>query len=306
LEELSGISQIWKGLKMKHLHGNDGQSSSGEIRVVFDGGKRISLADMILILANDAPEILTHLMAAAHVLRLPDDAKTRTDLTEGVDDIVARVESLCDRLQLEVGKARLRAFRSQLKHGCSKAVVAAEFDGLWHNIIEELGGRWLAFVPSDKHKFVLQHKQVFYAACCLSAYSAIKRDMESAGDCLLADLNTAAVFHLMRVAEFGLRRMARDLRVKMPKKNPIEYSTWAQVLERIDGKLELWRGKSVAKEKRRQFYSGLALPIKAFMHLWRNPVSHFRGDYDEQQAQSAYIHVSDFIQRLMEKSAGLD
>jgi hypothetical protein len=159
------------------------------------------------------------------------------------------------------------------------------------------------FIPADKHQFVLEHKQAFYGACCLSAFSPAKNDINSAGDCLLADLNTAAVFHLMRVAEFGLRRIAKDLRVKLPKNKPITYATWGDVLRELDVKLEALRGKSDAKEKRRTFYSGLVLPVKAFQHLWRNPVSHFRGEYDEKQAQSAYIHVGAFIQRLVEKTA---
>jgi hypothetical protein len=159
----------------------------------------------------------------------------------------------------------------------------------------------LVFIPPETERFLVEYKGTFYEPCNMKAFSPVIADIASAGDCLMAGLNTAAVFHLMRVAEFGLRRIAKDLNVKLPKKKPIEYATWAEALRAIDVKLKTLSGKSAVKEKKRQFYSGLALAIDAFQHLWRNPVSHFRGQYDEQQAQSAYIHVGAFTQKLAER-----
>jgi len=42
-------------------------------------------------------------------------------------------------------------------------------------------------------------------------------DINEAGSCLAAGRYTASVFHLMRVAEYGLRTLAKPLKVKSPK-----------------------------------------------------------------------------------------
>jgi len=47
------------------------------------------------------------------------------------------------------------------------------------------------------------------------------------------EANTAAVFHLMRVAEHGLRTLAYDRRIKVPK-GPIELATWDDVIKQLE------------------------------------------------------------------------
>jgi hypothetical protein len=61
------------------------------------------------------------------------------------------------------------------------------------------------------------------------------KDAEEAGKCLAFDRNTAAVFHLMRVMEVGLRELAKSLNDSSldPRANP----SWEKILERCDREL---------------------------------------------------------------------
>jgi hypothetical protein len=58
-------------------------------------------------------------------------------------------------------------------------------------------------------------------------------DIREAGNCLAAECATAAVFHLMRAAEHGLRALAFDRNITVAK-GPIELATWDQIIKRLE------------------------------------------------------------------------
>jgi len=133
------------------------------------------------------------------------------------------------------------------------------------------------------------------------AFPPVQPEIKDAGNCLAAGLPTAAVYHLMRVAEIGLRKLAKQLNVKLG--YAIEFATWGNVIGAIDRKLEILRKqrKTKSREAKLQHYSALLLDIKAFQYLWRNPGAHAGPRYDEHQAQSAFNHVRAFMQQLVER-----
>jgi hypothetical protein len=45
--------------------------------------------------------------------------------------------------------------------------------------------------------------------------------------------NTAAVFHLMRIAEYGLRALGHERQVKFPNK-PLEWAEWQKIIGEIE------------------------------------------------------------------------
>ena len=60
-----------------------------------------------------------------------------------------------------------------------------------------------------------------------------EKDTRDAVETYAFGLNTASVFHCMRVSEFGLRWIAQKLRVKITDKGkvvPIEFGTWEKVI----------------------------------------------------------------------------
>jgi hypothetical protein len=63
-----------------------------------------------------------------------------------------------------------------------------------------------------------------------TAFNSAAPDMIEAGNCLAAECNTAAVFHLMRVAEIGLRALANDRNAPF-KNKPIDQQEWGTILQ---------------------------------------------------------------------------
>lgn len=140
-------------------------------------------------------------------------------------------------------------------------------------------------------------------------------DIKAAGNCLACECNTAAVFHLMRAAEWGLRALCSHLGIiktvktkKSGKKKyvPIEYTQWERMLEdaqtRIDKKIEkLAAGKR--KQELQEFYYPLLSDLNGFKDAWRNHVMHTRASYSPQDAIAIFDHVKRFMSSL---AAGLE
>jgi hypothetical protein len=143
------------------------------------------------------------------------------------------------------------------------------------------------------------------------AFPSAKPDIREAGNCLAADCNTAAVFHMMRVVEWGLRTLCvhlgfRKLRQKYRKSGtvsyvPIEYSEWEKILnqlqDRVDAKiLKVKRG--TLKQEYQEFYYPALQDIRGIRDAWRNHVMHTRQEYGSKDADAILEHVKRLMNTL--------
>lgn len=138
----------------------------------------------------------------------------------------------------------------------------------------------------------------------LTAFPDAMPDIFCATDCYALGHNTASVFHSMRVAEIGLRALAKERRISLPKNKPIEWATWQEILKRLDDEIQkigqTWpAGKR--KDAALEFYSGARADLNGFKDEFRNLVMHVRAQYDEFQAARALTRVHEFMARLAEK-----
>jgi len=131
-------------------------------------------------------------------------------------------------------------------------------------------------------------------------------DIDEAEYCFALSRPTATVFHLMRIAEIGLRVLAWDRRVILRGKAgkvlrmPIDLVTWDKILvglEKAETAIEDFR-KTPAREAQLAFYHGAMIEVRAFKNLYRNRVMHTRDSYKMHQAESAMNHVRDFMTTL--------
>lgn len=128
------------------------------------------------------------------------------------------------------------------------------------------------------------------------------REALCAGNCYAASQYTACVFHCMRVAEYGLRKLASNtmLRVKLTDKGkpmPIEYATWNKVITAIRNKIGKIRNRpdGPKKEKDLQFFSSAADHCEYMKDIWRNEISHTRRWYKKEEALSVINRVKEFV-----------
>lgn len=175
-----------------------------------------------------------------------------------------------------------------------------EFECLVNEIAREMRSNTFVFIPSANARYLEKHS--LFGPEVKSAFPSARPEIKAAGNCIAADLNTAAVFHLMRVAEIGLRALARHLRVTIPRL-PLEYAEWGQIIQRINDKIALRIPKSRGRRKSEalQYYHGLLGELDAFKDVWRNNVMHTRESYDQDLAVKVYGHVNEFMNRLAAK-----
>ena len=146
------------------------------------------------------------------------------------------------------------------------------------------------------------------------AFPSAISDIKDAGNCLAAECNTAAVFHLMRTVEWGLRALCVNLGFKRCKSKirrsgrvtyaPIEYAEWEKILDEAQSKVDdkisrLRRGHK--KQENQEFYYSALQDIKAIRDAWRNHVMHTRAEYGHEDADAILGHVRRVMSALAKR-----
>jgi hypothetical protein len=283
--------------------------SKADIVMVFKGRKLVSLWDMTVILAGGIMDALLHLDGEInyHLLASADSVVFTPNQKQRLVMALKVLEAHCQKQQLEKTLTRIAELIRELEyvpeapwtdfdkeHFEPKSdLIFKGCDAVKLLLFKELEGRKLAFIPADKHRFL---EPDLFGEVVGAAFPSAHPEIKDAGNCLAADLPNAAIFHLMRVAELGLRGLARRLRVSLP--FHIEYATWGEVVRAINGRLDTLKNKTAAQDRKAKFYGGLVLDIRVFSYLWRNPIMHTREWYVDHDAEKAFDSVRDFMQQL--------
>ncbi len=101
---------------------------------------------------------------------------------------------------------------NNIKRSTAQNIQDALFE-LRRAITEELHRRKFTMIENSKAGF-LEQKNLF-GKSVWKAFPSARDEIQAAGNCLALDLNTAAVFHLMRAAELGMRALAVHLKVRL-------------------------------------------------------------------------------------------
>jgi hypothetical protein len=188
---------------------------------------------------------------------------------------------------------------------CPFQVVQSECYAIRQSLFQELRKQKFAFIPPENAGFFEQEK--LFGNAVFEKFPPARVEIKNAGNCLAADLHTAAVFHLMRVAEIGMRALAVHLKVVVhqnKKRVKIEQANWQAIIEAIKDKTQKMRDALSAKNKKTahlNFYEVLADELYVFKEIWRNNTMHTRNEYNRDEAMGVYGRVRDFMQRLSTK-----
>jgi hypothetical protein len=155
-----------------------------------------------------------------------------------------------------------------------------------------------AYIPNGKTQFFEQPE--LFGEAVNKSFPSAKNDIKSAGNCRVAELHSAAMYHLMCVVNIGLIALAGHLRVRI-KKTPLKYADWQPMLDKLEKKMKQKTvrppGDKKSQAEARKFYNGLLAEFKYFKDL-RNDVMHARSNYKEPDVENGYIRVRDFMKRM--------
>ncbi len=186
-------------------------------------------------------------------------------------------------------------------------------------IYNEMEARKFVYIPESQHAYFENNR--LFGESVYENFKSARDDIENAGNCLAADLPTAAVFHLMRVAEFGMRALAKHLKVKITKQKreqkcphckrvisdagkpvttPVEYAMWDEVLKELKKKIVSLENakKGPCRTENFRFYHGLLDDLQKFKNVDRNEIMHSRRSYGADEADVVFNSVKKFMVSL--------
>lgn len=191
-----------------------------------------------------------------------------------------------------------RAAQSEIAHVVN--AVCGEFDD-----------RVFYQLSPDRAKYFDQEKLLGDAVDV--AFPSARYDIREAGNCMATERNTAAVFHLMRAVEWGLRALCGHLgmrQAKRPKKAgqksyvPLAWAEWEALLNqlspRVDARInKLKRGSQ--KQAEQEFYYPVLQDIRGIRDAWRNHVMHTRREYKPGEATVVFENVERIMTTLAKR-----
>lgn len=165
-------------------------------------------------------------------------------------------------------------------------------------LVAALAERRFLYVEEEYTQYVDQH--ALFGESVAAAFPSAASDIKQAGNCLAAECPTAAVFHLMRAAEYALRALAADRQISLPKNRILDLATWEDMLRQLEIAEQAIQGypQTHARERQYEFYHGAMMEFKRFKNVFRNSVMHTREEYDRDEARSAVAHVRAFMNIL--------
>jgi len=230
-------------------------------------------------------------------------------------DVCEQAAGYCNTVGFRHSSLKAVALMGRLKHNAwnfNASAVEAEFRSLEDDISLDLCEHRFVRVEQKLVRY-FDAKELFGAGVA-RAFPSAAQDVSEAGSCLAIGTNAAAVFHLMHVVEWGMRSLARNLKLlrvvvdrKKGKTTPVEYAQWEHILNQLHGKVEekvqaITRGPR--KQKAQEFYYSALKEIEGFKEAWRNHIMHTRQSYSSEDALAVLSHVERFMKSLAEFGIG--
>jgi hypothetical protein len=165
-------------------------------------------------------------------------------------------------------------------------------------LFNELHGRLkdetkaIVFLSIDPAKNRLYLETNLFGETVAERLPAAIGDIEEAGKCLALDRGTACVFHLMRVMEVGLRRLANDL--------GISYApSWESYINQINDRIATkHKRKGITWKRDEHYFKEIAGDLLTVKVAWRNPTMHIVRTYTPDEAEQIFAAVRTLMQRI--------
>jgi hypothetical protein len=170
--------------------------------------------------------------------------------------------------------------------------IAYYAEAIYQTLTAELGSLKLRAIPREKSKYC-DLKWLADTALC-SKFPEAWNELQAGGRCFAYGENTACIFHLMRVTDYCLRKVAGSLEVAYDARN------WQGISQAITKKMEEKYGTKTEDWKRQEpFYAEILTDILAIGRGHRNPALHeVEKKYDEREAIYMIAVIDGFAQHV--------
>jgi hypothetical protein len=235
---------------------------------------------------------------------LKSDCKSRVtdDQKRKACNYLRAIKAACSKLEMHHSLSVVEQIQNELMQNDwfpFHHTLETQCTSLWNMMQRDVAHLKFAFIHPDNVKYF--EKPLLFGGEVEAAFPSAASEIMDAGNCLAADLHTAAVFHLMRTTEHGLRSLAKHLKVRL--KHPVEFLEWGEIISAIESKLSTVRQMSRGKKKMAEleFFGVILSECNTLKDVWRNPAMHARTRFDEDEALGVFDRVKSLMQKLSER-----
>jgi hypothetical protein len=225
--------------------------------------------------------------------------------------VITEARDFCELVGFEKPSRKISQSLFQLKDRSlvSNVSLSVEIRNIVESIISETADRRFLMINPDRVNYVDEPKLL--GDRVPGGFPSAVPDIVQAGNCLAAECPTAAVFHLMRSVEWGLRALAtelgiRRLRCRNKKTGKVKYmalpwAEWEVIINTIKSRIAeriTKASRGPKKQQYQEFYNPLVDNIERFKDAYRNHVMHTRREYTRLEAFGIFDQVRHFMTRL--------
>lgn len=138
------------------------------------------------------------------------------------------------------------------------------------------------FALSVENQAFMAEPELAFGSETIARFPMIRADVEEASRCLAFDRGTAAVFHLLRVSEHGMRALGGKLGIPYAP----SWEGWIRQIRTLVEKPHA--AKSRAEKRDQAFYEEMIGDLHAIKTAWRNPTMHVRRAYSPAEAREVF------------------
>jgi hypothetical protein len=227
--------------------------------------------------SNDLYKAFNRMMSETTRLNLPATKQHMAEMILEMMDANPEKSSLSADGDLRITDATLDAPR-----------LCHHIESIYTSLKAELRAILFKAVPSEKRKYC--DPEWLIKTNIYSKFPELVDEFQRAGRCFAYGENTACIFHLMRVSEFCLRRIADSLNV------PFNPRSWHDIGDRITAEMDKkYQAKKEDWKKLEPFYAEILRDIQAIGRGHRNPSLHeLEKKYDEREAAYMLTVIEEF------------
>jgi hypothetical protein len=149
------------------------------------------------------------------------------------------------------------------------------------------------FAIDSNHLMLFEPQSPLFGQDVFDTFPEANGDIAEAGKCLALQRGTAAVFHLMRVLESGLKKLADQLGIPYA---PSWESYTSQLTSLLEGKNY---GKLTDEQRKKiPFYRNCLGDIQSIKIAWRNPTMHIVNSYSLEEATIIFDTSKQFMKHI--------
>lgn len=229
---------------------------------------------------TDEPD--SHLVMSEHLKQLKQDG--------------AQVATALDTLRFSDTPnivSRLQTFAGTLNNLTREQMILQSKE-LEHAIYSDIGRLALAVLRTDQDAAIADLCQTVNIG-----FPKAKEDAEFAGECYRIEAFDACIFHLLRVLEHGLRKMAQDLRVKSYHTGVIEMRDWGTLIDEIQSAVKALPRDTLEAREYKERQAMAATHFLFIKDVWRNVYYHARNSPTSQEQASQFLGMTKTFMRVL-------